>query len=695
MSSVLQVKDYLCTRMLKVGAFQKYRDVIVESEARPNVFAVFDMEDVFLGLVTVNQAGLFPARVFSDLLVRKEPQPILLNTPLDEVMARFKVEKSEFIAVIDNGKFVGVVSEPSLFAGLVKKLEAELDYSKLASLVFENTSEGILIADPAAHIIHVNSAFTKTTGYQLEEVVGKTPNILHSGYQDKGFYEGMWRALLEIGEWEGELWNRRKNGDIYPEWLHINAVHDADGRVVNYVGVFSDIGPNKEIQRKLQQLAFFDPLTALPNRRLFNDRLEHTVLQAGRQNEVFALLFIDLNRFKNINDAFGHATGDKLLKHVAASISRSVRECDTVARLGGDEFTVILSDCHEIRSAVAVANKIGHALNDPIAFDGHEFLASAAIGISLYPVDGVTAEEMTQSADVAMFNAKSEGVGFRFYSPEMNSGIADQLAIESAIRNGVEKGAFWLAWQPQVNLADNTIIGAEVLARWRHEGRDIPPCQFIPIAENSGQIGMLGDWIFRAALAEADEFNKFFDCRSFQVAVNFSPLQLKNDDASQLVSEMLEKYHFNHGCLEVEITESALVDGQQGATSFLSKLRELGVAVAIDDFGTGYSNLSILKRFHIDKLKIDQSFVFDLAKNQTSRQIVEAIIKMAHSLGMSTLAEGVETKEHADMLREMGCDYAQGYFFSRPIAMNELKKLYVPCADGKVYLGDKELFESH
>ncbi len=684
MSAAFQVKDCLCARMLKVGTLQKYRNVIDGMEVRPNVFAVFDEEENFLGLVTANQAGLFPARVFSDLLVRREPQPILLTTPLDEVMARFKVEKSEFIAVVEEGKFVGVVSEPSLFAGLIKKLEVELDYRKLATLVFENTSEGIVITDPNAYIIHVNSAFTKTTGYPLDEVLGKSPNILHSGLQDKAYYEGMWRALLEIGEWEGELWNRRKNGDIYPEWLHINAVHDSDGRIVNYVGVFSDIGPNKEIQHKLQQLAFYDPLTALPNRRLFNDRLEHTVLQASRQNEAFALLFIDLNRFKNINDAFGHAAGDKLLKHVAASISRAVRECDTVARLGGDEFTVILSDCREIRSAVAVAKKISEALNDSIVLDGHEFLASAAIGISLYPDDGKTAEEMTQSADVAMFNAKNEGVGFRFYSPEMNSGAADQLALESAIRKGMEKGEFWLAWQPQVNLADNTIIGAEVLARWRHEGKDIPPCQFIPIAENSGQIGLLGDWIFRTALAEADELKQSCVCDLFQVAVNFSPLQLKNDDASQLVSEMLKKYQFDPACLEVEITESALVDGQQGAMAFLNKLGELGVAVAIDDFGTGYSNLSNLKRFHIDKLKIDQSFVFDLAKNQTSRQLVEAIIKMAHALGMSTLAEGVETKAHADLLREMGCDYAQGYFFSHPLAMNELRNLCLHSVDGKL-----------
>jgi len=687
MTAVFQIMDCLCPRMFRVGMLQKYRDVMGGSGAMPRVFAVFDKAENFLGLVTALQAGLFPARVFSDLLVLREPQPISLTTPLDVVVARFKDEKIEFIAVVDEGKFIGVVSEASLFAALIKKLEAELDYRKLATLVFENTAEGVLITDPDAHIVDVNSAFSKTTGYAREEVLGKSPNLLHSGLQDKAFYEGMWKTLLEVGAWEGELWNRRKTGDIYPEWLHINAVRDSEGRVVNYVGVFSDVGPNREIQRQLQQLAFYDPLTALPNRRLFNDRLEHTVLQASRQNEAFALLFIDLNRFKNINDAFGHAAGDKLLKHVGKTISGAVRECDTVARLGGDEFTVILSDCHETRSAVAVAKKISNALNDPVILDDCELLASAAIGISLYPKDGNSAEEMTKNADIAMFNAKSEGVAFCFYSLEMNSGVVDQLALESAIRTGVAKGEFWLAWQPQVRLSDNTITGAEVLARWRHEGQDISPCQFIPVAENSGQIGQLGEWIFRTAMAELAEFKKSCAVHPFQAAVNFSPLQLKNDDASQLVSEMLAQYPGNRGCLEVEITESALVDGPRGAKAFLSKLRELEVDVAVDDFGTGYSNLSNLKRIHIDRLKIDQSFVFDLTENQTSRQIVEAIIRMARSLGMSSLAEGVETKEQADMLREMSCDYAQGYFFSHPVAMSELKALCLHSVDGKLPTG--------
>lgn len=688
MNSGMQVKDCLCSRMLKVGALQKYLNVVGNSEIKPNVFAVFDSEEIFLGLVPSNHAGLFPGRIFSDLLVRRAPQSCVLSTPLDELLNRFKQEKCEFIAVVDDGKFAGVVSEYSLFSGLIKKLESELDYRKLASLVFENTSEGIMITDPAGSIIHINRAFTRTTGYQLDEVLGKSAKLLHSGCQDNAFYAEMWKALLEIGEWEGELWNRCKNGDIYPEWLHINSVHDANGKVINYVGVFSDIGPNKEIQRKLQQLAFYDPLTSLPNRRLFNDRLEQTIAQANRQNEVFALLFIDLNRFKNINDAFGHNTGDNLLKHVAGAISRAVRECDTVARLGGDEFVVILADSREGRSAVAVAEKIANALNEQLVFDGHEFLASASIGIAFYPEDGAIAEDLIKAADVAMFHAKRDCVGFRFYKKEMNSGVAKQLLLETAIRHGLAAGEFSLAWQPQVKLSDSTISGVEVLARWRHEGQDIPPSHFITIAENSGQIVQLGDWIFKTALSEAFDFKKSCVCRPFQVAVNFSPLQLKNDGASQTMSEMLKKYHFEHGCLEVEITESALVDGQQGAMAFLTQLKELGVAVAIDDFGTGYSNLSNLKRFHIDKLKIDQSFVFDLTQSLTSRQIVEAIIKMAHSLGMVTLAEGVETKEHADLLRDMGCDYAQGFFFSHPIPMKELKELCLHSVNNKVYLGD-------
>lgn len=705
MNSVLQVKDCLCHRMLKVGYLQKYHDVIAGSEVKPNVLAVFGEEKNFLGLVETKQAALFPGRVFSDLLVRRAPETISLDTSLDVVSVRFIEEKCEFIAVVDNGKFAGVISEPSLFAalikqekemrqerdGLIKRLEVELDYRKLTTMVFENTSEGILVTDAAAHIIHVNDAFTKLTGYQLGEVLGKSPKVLYSGYQNKAFYEGMWEALLDNGSWEGEIWNRRKNGEIYPVWLHIYAAHDADGNVANYVGVFSKAGPNKEIQRELQQLAFYDPITALPNRRLFKDRLEQAIAESSRQNEGFALLFIDLDRFRDVNGAYGHAAGDSLLKHVALRIGETVRKCDTVARLGNDEFIVMLKDCHEARLAVAIAEKIVNALDEPVVLNSNELLASLSIGIALYPEDGMTAEEIIKSANAAMHHAKNEGVEFCFYKPEMNSGIADQLALESAIRNGLAKDEFWLAWQPQVRLADGVLTGAEVLARWRHEGRDIPPGKFIPIAENSGQIRQLGDWIFRTAVAEAAGFRKECCRCPLQVAVNFSPLQFKENDASRTVSEMLEKHHFDPGCLEVEITESALVDGQRGAMAFLSELNELGVMVAVDDFGTGYSNLSNLKRFHIDKLKIDQSFVFDLTKNLTSKQIVTAIINMAHSLGMVTLAEGVETKEQADILREMGCDYAQGYFFSRPVSISELKRLCSHCVNGEICLVDGQV----
>jgi len=687
MSVVSQVKDCLCQNMIRVGALQKYHDVVSGGGTIPDVFAVFDEEENFLGLVGAKQATLFPGRVFSDLLIRKNANQIQPDMPLEALFAHFEKNGSEFVAVLEGGKFVGAVSESSLFAGLIKKLETELDYRKLATVAFENTSEGIMITDADSHIIHVNQAFSKTTGYPLDEVVGLHPNILHSGYHDRAFYDAMWKDLLETGIWEGELWNRRKNGDIYPEWLHINTVRNSEGEIVNYVGVFSDLGPNKRMQSELHQMAFYDPLTDLPNRRLFKDRLEQTIAQQGRENEGFALLLIDLNRFKNVNDAYGHAAGDNLLRQIAQRIREAVREADTVARLGGDEFTVILRDCHGNRAALAIAEKIVAALNEPIVLDGNKLLASATVGIALYPDDGATAEEITQSANAAMHHAKREDAEIRFYKSEMNSGLADQLALESAIRQGLAKGEFWLAWQPQIRLADGALSGAEVLARWRHEGSDIPPGKFIPIAERSGQIRQLGDWIFRTAMEQADELKKACDCYTpLQVAVNFSPLQLREEGAAQAVSEMLEKYRFDPGCLEVEITESAFMEGQHGARAFLDEIERLGVAVAIDDFGTGYSNLSNLKRFHIDKLKIDQSFVFDLTRDTASRQIVEATIKMAHSLGMVTLAEGVETREHADILREMGCDYAQGYFYSRPIPMSEFKKLCERCADGKICL---------
>lgn len=705
MNAMLHAGDCLCHRWLKVGYLQRYSEVMSTQTAQsPKVFAVFDDDETFMGLVSNRQAALFPRRIFADLLVRRATIPVSSQAPLDEILRRFSEEHCEYLAVFDhNVQFIGVISEVSLFTTLIEQeralrgererliteLKHELEYRKMATLAFDTTSEGILVTDAGGHIISVNQSFTRTTGYQADEVMGKNPRFLQSGRQDAVFYREMWGGLRANGNWQGEIWNRRKNGEVYPEWLHINRLCDEKGKASYYVGVFSDIGPNKEIQRELQQMAYYDPLTNLPNRRLFMDRLEQTIQQSHRLNDGFALLFIDLNRFKNINDAYGHEFGDGLLKIVAKRIREVVRDRDTVARLGGDEFTVILHDCHQMMDIMLVVEKIRAAVNEPIVLGRHELTITAAIGISLYPEDGHNVTEVIRNSDVAMYRAKEEDIGISFYQPEMNTGVAERLEIESSIRAGLANGEFWLAWQPQVNLADGTLSGTEVLARWQHDGREIPPSVFIPIAENAGLIDLLGSWVFRRAVIEASELKKQCPHCSFKMAVNFSPLQLKGSRAFQIVSDVLAEYDFLAESLEIEVTESAIMSKRPGASEFLRQAGAMGIAVAVDDFGTGYSNLANLKQFHVDKLKIDQSFVADLNHNKISRQIVQAVIGMAHSIDLKVLAEGIETQAQLDILRELGCDYGQGYFFSRPVPMHEFKALCSYCEAGKVIFGER------
>ncbi len=696
MISVLHVGDCLCLFWLKVESFQKYNDVVEVRNTPIKVFAVFDEAEGFLGLVSSSDAALFPNRIFADLLVRRAPTAIRADAYLDQALAQFRDDRCDFLPVEDvAGKFIGVISELSLFAtlteqerqsreareGLILRLKEELEYRKMATLVFEATSEGILITDDTPKIIHVNQAFTQTTGYTLEEAVGQNPNMLQSGQQGQAFYEVMWRTLRESGSWEGEIWNRRKSGEIYPEWLHINCVRDETGKISHYVGVFSDIGPNKEIQQQLQQMAYYDPLTSLPNRRLFMDRLEQTLAQSFRLNGGFSLLFVDLNRFKNVNDAYGHGLGDALLKVVADRIREVVRESDTVARLGGDEFTVIVNDCRSMIGASSVAEKIRQMVNEPMVLDGHELNVSAAIGISFYPDDGLTIKDIIRNADTAMFHAKESGDGICFYQSGMNQDMAERLEIEGSIRRGLEEGEFWLAWQPQINLSNGSFSGAEVLARWRHNGVEIPPEKFIPIAESSGLIDELGDWIFRTAVRESLAFKKSCAHCPLSVAINFSPLQMKGEEALSQVIEVLRQNDFPPELLEIEITESVIMSKRTGAMEFLHRVADVGIAVAVDDFGTGYSNLANLKQFHVDKLKIDQSFVRDLENNQISRQIVQAVISMAHNMELKVLAEGVETDGQLALLREMGCDYGQGFLLSRPVPIDQLKVLCAGCRE--------------
>lgn len=693
MTKSLKAGDCLCQEWAQVDAYQRYRDII-QSSNEPNlakVFAVFSEEKKFLGLVEDRQAALFPGRIFADLLIRRQPSVLSPDTDLATVLQRLGEERCDYLPIAKpDGNIYGVISQVSIFSiltqreralnadrdRLIGELQSELENRKIAASVFDATSEGIMVTDAHLCIIMINQSFARTTGYPEDEVIGQSPQLLKSGRHDSGFYQEMWRALSEQGSWEGEIWNRRKNGEIYPEWLHINAIRDDKGTVRYYAGVFSDITQHQDLRAKLLHLAYYDVLTNLPNRQLFLDRLNHTVTQSNRTGDRFSILFIDLDRFKDINDTLGHSFGDKFLTAVGNRLRNAMRESDTVARIGGDEFTVILQNTYELADISAAAEKLLAALvSSPLNIDGRELFIAASIGVSRYPDDGDDAEALLINADAAMFRAKEQGKGrVRFFSPEMHSRFAERLEIGNALRQALAVDALWLAWQAQVSLPDGHIVGAEVLARWDGvDGLAIAPSVFIPIAEEIGLISVIGDWALRSMCSLGSELSHK-DKANFRIAVNFSPLQLKSG-GHQSIMETLTAAGFDPCSLEIEITESALSPKYENMPEFLKTLGENGIEVAIDDFGTGYSNLANLKNLQIQKLKIDRSFVSNLSASTNDQQIVSAIISMAHTLGLKVLAEGVETLEQAKILSELGCDMAQGFYFSRPITFDAFKQL--------------------
>ena len=695
MITELQIMDCLCQRILRVNALQKYHDVVTEDGIKPNAFAVFDDEDNFLDIVEARQAALFPGRVFSDLLVRRKAAPISPDTALDKIQARFEAEKCEFLSVINNNQFIGVISNLSLMNALIKqerklqhernalikKLGVELNYRKLATLVFENTSEGILITDEKAQILHVNRGFTKTTGYELADAVGKTPSILHSGRQSDEFYQTMWKNLRETGCWEGELWNRRKNGDVYPEWLHINAVCDADNKIVNYVGVFSDLGPNKKLQQELHQLAYFDPLTNLPNRRLLFDRLQQAVISSTRNHLHGAILFIDLDHFKTLNDTKGHNYGDLLLHEVAQRLQLCVREGDTVARLGGDEFVIMLEGLHSkitpaASQAEAIANKILTILNQVYSLDKHEYHGSASIGIGLFCGSHTSIEDLLKHADTAMYQAKADGRNtLRFFDPAMQVTLETRSTVESDLRQALAQQQFTLYYQTQVDHS-HRIFGAETLLRWEHPKRGlVSPGEFIPFAEETGLIIPIGNFVLKTACTQLKTWQANAQTRDLTLAVNISVRQFRHPDFVEQVRSVLEQTGANPNKLKLELTESIIISDLADTIVKMLALKTLGVCFSMDDFGTGYSSLTYLKRLPFNQLKIDQSFIRDIATDLNDTAIVKTIIVMATALGLDIVAEGVETEAQLDLLKQYGCPAFQGYLFSKPLPLAEFERL--------------------
>lgn len=538
----------------------------------------------------------------------------------------------------------------------------------LAAAVFENTTEGAMVTDTKHRIVAVNKAFTEITGYEQDDVVSKTPQVLRSGKHDEPFYATISTSIIKTGRWKGEVWNRRKNGEIFPAWLNISTVVDNFGQVTHYVSLFSDIAPIKESQAQLELLAHHDALTGLPNRLLFHARLEHALERARREGGLVAILCIDLDHFKNINDSLGHPAGDRLLQVVTKRLLDTVRKEDTVARFGGDEFTVLLEELQESKGAGIVAEKALNVLADPFDLDGHEAYVSGSVGISLFPDDGQDVTTLLKNADSALYRAKEHGGNsYHFYTKDLTTAAFKRLALESSLRRAVEREEFTLYYQPQLALSDGHIVGAEALVRWQHpELGLVLPAEFIPMAESTGLIVKLGEWVMNTACAQAKAWQKE-GLPPMRIAVNISSVQVNRGDIIATVERVLHETGLDPRYMELEITESLIMQQTHQTIAILNNLKAMGVMLAIDDFGTGYSSLSYLKRLPLHCLKIDRSFVCEIPGDSEDMAITRAVIALGNSLQLVVIAEGVENETQLEFLRSNGCDEAQGYLYSAPV----------------------------
>lgn len=545
-----------------------------------------------------------------------------------------------------------------------KRLEREF---RLAASVFDNAAEAITITDDTPAILKVNRAFTEITGFKAEEVVGKNPSVLASGRQDGAFYRNMWNRLSTEGYWFGEIVNRRKNGEEYPEWLSISAVRNEHGRTANYIGIFTDISQAKNAEAKIERLSLYDALTELPNRTLFVDRLRQAITLAGVRRHHAGVLLIGLDGLRQINDSLGYEVGDQMLRAVGQRLQSVLRTGDTVARYLGDQFIVLLSDLLDAPDAGIVAANILHGLATPVALHGRELGIGASIGIAVFPRDGEEPAALIRAADVAMHHAKHEGRNlYQFFSADLEHNTLERLMLESSLRLALERREFVLHYQPQVDLESNTIVGVEALIRWQHpEMGMIPPVRFIPLAEETGRIIAIGDWVLEQACRQAKIWAA--SGHALPVAVNLSARQFRQRDVAEKVEKLLVEIGLPPELLELELTESMVMHDPERAVTALRRLRDMGVRVSIDDFGTGYSSLSYLKRFEIDKLKIDRSFVSDIPHDANDMAIAGAVIALGKSLKLRVVAEGVETPGQLDFLRAQGCHGIQGFYFSRPV----------------------------
>ena len=544
----------------------------------------------------------------------------------------------------------------------------------LAKQVFEHAGEGLLITNKDSVIEAVNHAFEEISGYTAEEAIGQTPQLLSSARHTPEFYRDLWQRLEDTGFWEGEIYNRRKNGEIYPEWLKIIAVKNDAGEVTHYIGSFSDISTHTAAKQRLYHLAHYDEVTELPNRVLFNETLKRELLNAKRRQAILAVFFMDLDHFKHVNDSLGHAAGDQLLREASRRLLRCKRDNDLIARQGGDEFTGLLLDLIQPRDAAIVAERILKAMAEPFLLEGEQLHLSGSIGLSIYPSDGEDPDTLMRKADTAMYHAKGEGRNrYQFYTEAMHRESKQRLELESRLRKAIEQEEFELYYQPQVNASSGEVIGMETLIRWQQaDVGTISPAEFIPLAEDTGLIVPIGTWVLRTACKQAKAWLDM-GLPPLMLSVNLSSHQFREADFMEVLAAAIEDSGIPPEYLQLELTERIIMHEDEFTISRLKKIHAAGIHLSIDDFGTGYSSMSYLKRFPLNELKIDKSFIDEVCTDEDDAVIVSAMINLAHALNLTVIAEGVESSAQLNWLEWHGCDGIQGYYFSKPLSAKDFE----------------------
>ncbi|MDR5898663.1 EAL domain-containing protein [Halomonas vilamensis] len=697
----LRMSQQLHTRMQEreeARAQVQMREARLEALVRSiqDMIFVFDEYGRFTYIHALDEAQLLCpeheaiGRHYSEVLPEDVAQ--LLTGTLYRVQHKREIQELEYsLQINEQVRYFHAILSPladatGLFNGVLAAVrdvtqakinEAEL---RIAATAFK-THLGMIITDARGRILKVNDTFTRITGYQEREVLGKNPRVFSSGRHDAAFYKEMWTKVNETGSWEGEIWNRRKNGQVFPEWLTISAVVDEDARLTHYVATLNDITESKAAEQEIHQLAFYDPLTGLANRRLFIDRMETALKESERHAQHGVLLFIDLDNFKQVNDTLGHYAGDQLLQNMARELSQMLRDSDTLARLGGDEFAVLIHALNRdveqaARLAEGIALKLLTAIRRPINVNGETVLVTGSIGITLLDNSVDTVDDYLQQADMALFQAKEAGRDtLSFFDPGMQAALVSRARLEKDLRQALTNDEWRLVYQPQVDIEDQ-LTGVEALLRWQHPERGmVSPGEFIPILESTRLINDVGMWVLETACKQLNEWQHQPDTAHLTVAVNISPIQFREDSFVPKVKAILRRTGAPANKLKLEVTETLFVESQENTQRKMEHLRAQGVRFSLDDFGTGYSSLAYLAKLPLDQLKIDQSFVFKVLDSPANAAIVESTIALAQSLGLSVIAEGVETRTHKNWLARHGCYAFQGYLFGRPMVVEEIEAL--------------------